>query len=421
MAAAEQTQPVIVYSTPQPQLEIADIFRQYGEAYRREHRLTAEQHKAMQDVEQCRTAALGGHVDECTECGTLRISYNSCRNRHCPKCGSLRRARWLEARKEEWLPIEYFHVVFTLDHALNPLVGWNEEVIYNLLFRVVSETLQKEAVRALGLAEDEGEIGIIASLHTWGQDLGQHIHLHCIVTGGALQQTAEGPRWQACRKGYLVSAVELSAKYREAFCAGLQAAYRQGKLRFGGGCDHLAEDDAFDHLVGEMRGKKWNVYIKETFGNSMQACEYLGKDLNRGAFANHRLTRMENGQVSFRWRDNQDGERVKEMTLSASEFIRRWLTHVLPKRFVRMRYYGLWGGSERKRKLAQCRACLQVQASPRPLKQARYDALLLGLMGVDVHRCPVCGRGQMVRRRDLPAARPVWTLARASAVEERAA
>ncbi len=373
---------------------MADIFRQYGEAYRRKHKLTSWQWEVMWAIEHCRTAALGGHVDECDNCGTLRISYNSCRNRHCPKCGGLKRAEWLAAREVEWLPIEYFHVVFTTDHAINPLVGWNEEVVYNLLFRAATDTLKTFGERELG-----GQVGIVASLHTWGQDLGQHVHLHCIVTGGAL--SAAGERWISCPKGYLFSTVELSAAFRDRFCQGLRAAYRAGALRFGGACAGLAQAEPFEALLAEMQAKKWNVYAKETFGNPAQVFDYLGKDLNRGAFANYRLLGIEDGQVRFLWRDNQDSGRVKEMVLEAEEFIRRFLQHVLPKRFVRIRYYGLLGGQQRKEKLRRCRELLGLDPALPVVQPEAYEVVVQRLTGVDLLLCPVCGLGRMVRKRDL--------------------
>lgn len=348
----------------------------------------------MWDIERCRTAALGGHVDECDACGTLRISYNSCRNRHCPKCGGLKRAEWLAARKVEWLPIEYFHIVFTTDHLVNPLVGWNEEVVYNLLFRAASDTLKAFGERELG-----GQVGIVASLHTWGQDLALHIHLHCIVTGGAL--SVDGEAWNPCSKGYLFPTVELSAAFRDKFCQGLWAANRAGKLTFGGACAGLAQAEQLETLLTEMQTKKWNVYAKETFGNPEQVFDYLGKDLNRGAFANYRLLGLEDGQVRFLWRDNRDGGRVKEMSLAAEEFIRRFLQHVLPQRFVRIRYYGLLGGGQRKEKLRRCRALLGLDPALPVVQPEPYEVVVQRLTGVDLLVCPVCGAGRMVHKRDL--------------------
>lgn len=379
---------------PKPEYEVADIFRQYGEAYRRNYKLTSWQYKVMWDIEHCRTATLGGHVDECDTCGTLRISYNSCRNRHCPKCGGLKRAEWLAARQVEWLPIEYFHVVFTTDHLINPLVGWNEKVVYNLLFRTATDTLKAFGERELG-----GQVGIVASLHTWGQDLAQHIHLHCIVTGGAL--SADGEAWNPCSKGYLFDTVELSAAFRDQFCQGLRAAYQGGTLAFGGACAELAQAERFAALLTEMQTKKWNVYAKETFGNPEQVFDYLGKDLNRGAFANYRLLGLEDGQVRFLWRDNRDEGRVKEMSLEAKEFIRRFLQHVLPQRFVRIRYYGLLGGNQRKEKLRCCRALLGLDPELPTVKPESYEVMLKQLTGIDVDVCPVCGVGHMLHKRDL--------------------
>jgi len=383
-----------VPGTVTPRYEVADVFRQYGQAYRRKHRLSAEQWEAMRAIEQCRTAALGGHVDECDTCGALRISYNSCRNRHCPKCGALEKARWLEARQAELLPVEYFHIVFTTDHALNPLVRWNQTAIYNLLFRSASEALKGCGAKYLG-----GQLGFVAVLHTWGQALSPHIHLHCIVTGGAL--SFDGQAWRSCPQGFLFPVVELSQVFRDKFCGGLARLYRRGELVLGGACAELEREENFDRWLSEMQTKKWQVYAKEVLGGPEQVFDYLGRYVHRVAISNHRILGIEEGRVRFQWRDNRNGGELKEMSLDAEEFIRRFLLHVLPKGFVRIRYFGLLSNRDRRAKLRRCRELLGLDAELATVEEESFEALLERLTGIDVYQCPVCGVGRMVRQREL--------------------
>ncbi len=392
---------MIIYSEQlsltKPRYEVADIFHQYGEAYRQSHHVSYEQQKAIAAITQCRTGALGGHVDECDQCGVLRISYNSCRNRHCPKCGALSKARWLEARELELLPIDYFHVVFTIDHALNALARCNATRIYDLLFASAAQTLKAFGARYL-----KGEIGVVAVAHTWGQDLGQHIHLHCIVTGGAL--SFDEQHWQSCPKGFLFPVLPLSKAFRDAFCDGLTRLHQRGWLVFAGDCAKLESADTFASLIAEMQAKDWQVYAKESFGGPTQVFDYLGRYVHRVAISNQRIVSIENGQVRFRWRDNRDGGQLKEMTLPASEFIRRFLLHILPMGFVRIRYFGLLSNGQRKRKLQRCRELLGVSAATGPLAAETTAELLQRLTGVDMHQCPVCGLGRMRPKQELESA-----------------
>lgn len=392
-------------STAKPRYEIADIFEQYGEAYRQSHHVSYEQQKAIAAITQCRTAVLGGHVDECDQCRVVRISYNSCRNRHCPKCGALRKARWLEARLQELLPIQYFHVVFTLDHALNALARCNATRIYDLLFAAAAQTLKVFGARYLG-----GEIGLVAVLHTWGQDLGQHIHLHCIVAGGAL--SLDERHWQSCPQGFLFPVLPLSKAFRDTFCAGLARLYQRRQLVFAGDCAGLESADNFAGLMAELQAKDWQVYAKESFGGPDQVFDYLGRYVHRVAISNNRLLSIGNGQVRFQWRDNRDSGRLKEMTLPAVEFMRRFLLHVLPTGFVRIRYYGLFSNGQRRRKLKRCRELLGVGAELEPLVAENAADLLKRLTGVDVHQCPVCGLGQMRRKQELESAYALFVRAR---------
>jgi hypothetical protein len=263
--------------------EVADIFRLYGDDFRRQYSLSYQQHLVMRDIGQCRTAVLGGHVDECDNCGGLRISYNSCRNRHCPKCGSLAKAQWLEKQRAHLLPVPYFHVVFTLDHGFNPLVRVNQKLLYDLLFQTATDSLKQICREELA-----GEIGITAILHTWGQTLTEHPHLHCLVPGGALSQN--GQFWRSASPGYLCDVVALSARFRDAFCDGLAQLYAVGRLQFVGQSRHLAEADAFAQLLAEARSKKWQVYAQPPFGQAEQVLDYLGRYVHRIAFSNGRCT-----------------------------------------------------------------------------------------------------------------------------------
>lgn len=392
--------PHTVVSPAKPAVEIADVFRQYGEAYRQQYAVSAEQRAAMRAIEQCRTAALGGHVDECDQCGMLRISYNSCRNRHCPKCGALNQARWLAARRADLLPIQYFHVVFTLDHALNALARCNPQRMYNLLFATAAHTL-----KAFGHKYWHGELGVIAVLHTWGQNLNQHIHLHCIVTGGAL--SADSHYWHAAAPGFLFPILPLSAAFRDAFCQDLARLQRRGQLRFAGECAPLQDVAVFADWLAQLRAKDWQVYAKPPFGGPDQVFDYLAAYLQRIAISNRRLLAIDHGRVRFRWRDYRDHSRLKEMALPALEFIRRFLLHVLPRGFKHVRHFGLFSNGQRRRKLQLARACLGLQTDPPPHLAESALSLIQRLTSIDLQVCPVCGSGHMVRKHDLGAV-PLW-------------
>jgi len=370
-----------------PRFEVADIFRLYGDEFRSQYSLSYQQHLVMRDIGQCRTAVLGGHVAECDSCGGLRIAYNSCRNRHCPKCGSLAKAQWLEKQKANLLPTHYFHVVFTIDHAFNPLVRVNQKQLYDLLFQTATGVLKQFGRQVLG-----GEIGITAILHTWGQTLTEHPHLHCLVPGGALNDN--GRRWRATSTSYLFDVVALSAQFRDAFCDGLAHLYAQGCLQFAGQCANLAETDAFARLLAEARNKKWQVYAQPPFGQPEQVLDYLGRYVHRIAFSNHRLLAIGEGQVRFTYRDYQADGQQKEMTLPAVEFIRRFLQHVLPKQFVRVRHYGFLAPRYRAQKLARCRALLGDTGESLPVVTDR-ETLLRQMLGHDPDHCLLCGEGQL--------------------------
>ncbi len=380
-------------------VDLAEIFRTHGEAFRRTHRLTRAQRRAMRAIETCRTAALGGHRDVCDHCGAERLSYNSCRNRHCPKCQSLATARWLDARRAELLPVEYFHVVFTLPHALYALLDRNARLLYALLFRTTAATLSTFArdPRHLG-----GDLGVTAVLHTWGQTLTQHIHLHCIVTGGAL--AADGSRWIPAKPGFLFPVRALAMVFRAKYLEALDRAATAGKLALP---DVLAAPGAFHVWLTSLRQQDWVVYAKPPFAGPEQVLQYLGRYTHRVALSNERLVDLQNGVVRFRWKDYSDGDRMKVMALAAEEFVRRFLLHIVPERFVRIRHFGVLANRSRQAKLERCRQLLGQPLPPPSPTAESVPALLLRLTGIDIERCQVCGQGRLASVEMLRPTRPI--------------
>jgi len=383
-------------------LEVADIFRAFGPDYREIHgsEMPLRHLRVMRAIEVCRTADLGGHIDQCDCCGQQRISYNSCRNRHCPKCQSLEKERWLEDRKKDLLPISYFHLVFTLPERLRPLVLRNQKVIYNLLFQAASETLTQLAKDPKYLG---AEIGFIALLHTWSQTLIDHPHVHCLVTGGGL--SPDGQRWISSRPGFFIPVKVLSALFRGKFLDHLEKAYESGKLKFPGKIEVLKGGPAFKKFLTDLYQQKWVVYCKPPLKRAEQVMEYLGRYTHRVALSNDRLVALDGSQVTFRWRDSADDDKIKLLTLEAFEFIRRFLLHVLPDRFVKIRHYGLLSNRGRKRKLLRCQKLLGVsikeetEASPKET----WQDLLTRITGIDPRVCPFCSQGKMVEKGILPA------------------
>ena len=387
---------------PRPALEVARIFRQHGPDYRKNHRLTPEQHQAMRDIERCRTARLGGHVDSCSQgCGYSFISYNSCRNRHCPKCQSLKQAKWLAARLDRLLPTHYFHLVVTLPHELNALARFNRELVFNLLFAAVSRALLQFA---LGYERLRAQIGFTAVLHTWDQDLNFHPHLHLVVTGGGL--SPEGDRWIAARNSFLLPVKALSKIIRAKFMEGLKQAYQEGRLEGKGQC--LADPAQFRRFTRKLLRKKWVVYAKGSFGASQTVYHYLSRYTHRVAIANNRLLSLAEGQVFFRARDNNRPGQKRLVTATAPEFIRRFLLHILPPRFVKIRHFGLMAPCNAKTKLEKARGFIRLQ-EPRahnepkghtldtPRKNKTWQELLQALTGKDLTTCPQCGKGRLIR------------------------
>jgi hypothetical protein len=383
-------------------IEVADIFRRHGEAYRQAHgaHMGRVQRRVMGAIAACRTAALGGHVEQCTDCGKIRVAYNSCRNRHCPKCLNLARADWLAARAAELLPVPYFHVVFTLPARVGEIAFQNKAVVYDILMRTAAETLRTIAADPKHLG---AEIGLIAVLHTWGQNLHHHPHAHCIVPGGG--PSPDGTRWIACRPGFFLPVRVISSLFRRLFLKSLQAAFATGRLRFFSALAELADPAAFGRCLAELRRIDWVVYAKPPFGGPEQVLAYLGRYTHRVAIANSRLIKLEDGQVSFRWRDYRQDANSKVMTLTAEEFIRRFLLHALPDAFQRIRHYGFLANRHRADKLALCRQLLAAPPPGSPPPTRNYRERYRQLTGCDLDACPCCG-GTMLRLGVLPPSSP---------------
>jgi len=371
-------------------LELADIFRTHQKDFlaRWNRVLSRHQRKALRDIQNCRTPALGGHLHQCDRCGHRLILYNSCRNRHCPKCQATARARWLAQRQAELLPVSYFHVVVTLPEQIGRLAMQNAKTIYNLLFRAASQTLLETAAdpRLLG-----AHIGFLAVLHTWGQNLHLHPHLHCVVPGGGI--SLDGSRWIACPKSSFFLPVRvLSHRFRTKFLRQLEQAFRKGALRLCGELRPLAEPAAFRSLCEKASTIDWVVHLKPPFGGPQRVLKYLARYTHRVAISNHRLRSLENGRVSFDWKDYADRSRTKTMTLDAVEFIRRFLLHVLPSGMVRIRQFGFLANRVRQPKLEQCRALIAAQLPP---SSAGPDGSLDPTLP-DPRACPVCMRGKLI-------------------------
>ena len=362
-------------------LTLADLVRAHGDTYRRTHRLARVQRLALRAIAACRTALLGGHRERCDHCGATRITYHSCRNRHCPTCQSQASARWVEARRAELLPIPYFHVVFTLPHALNALAQGNPRVIYTLLFRAAAETLLTfgRDPRHLG-----GTIGITAILHTWSQTLSQHIHVHCLVTGGGLSR--DRTRWIRGHATYLFPVKALSRVFRAKYLAALDQAFAHGDLTFAAGTAPLAAPAGFAALITTLKATPWGVYAKRPFGGPAQVLQYLGRYTHRIAISNARLISLVDGVVQFRWKDYADHGQTKILALGVEEFLRRFLLHVLPRGFVRIRHFGLVANRQRRATLACARRLLGT-VTPAASSDDPPAA------DVDPTRCPICRQG----------------------------
>ena len=391
-----------------PTLEVADIFRQYGPAYRARVALPSQHLRVMRAIEICRTAALGGHVESCSQCDYHRIAYNSCRNRHCPKCQSLAREQWIERRKAELLPIAYFHAVFTIPQSIAAIALLNKEAVFHILFRTSAQTLLTIAADPKHLG---ATIGLFSILHTWGQNLLFHPHVHCVVTGGGL--SADGERWVASRPHFLFSVRVLSHLFRRLFLDALEQAHADGQLQFSGELAHLADPDKFRRYLKPVRRKPWVVYAKPPFAGPTHVIDYLGRYTHRVAISNNRLLAVTDNHVTFQYKDYRahDAHQSRRMRLPAEEFLRRFLLHVIPPGFQRIRHYGLFSNRFRARSLARCRTLLAGERSDLlPLPQ-QIQAVRTAIVGT-ASRCPQCKTGSLHRVLMLPAIR--WSLVAAA-------
>jgi hypothetical protein len=387
-----------------PAVELAEIVRRFGAAFLEAYgaSLSRLQKAVLRALVLCRTAALGGHLEQCDnpDCSFQRPAYNSCRNRHCPKCQSLAKARWIAARQQQLLPVVYFHVVFTLPEAIARLALQNKAVIYNLLFQTAAATLRSIAADPKHLG---AQLGFFAILHTWGQQLVHHPHLHCVVPGGGL--SPDGQRWIACRcskkngKHFFLSVKVLSARFRHLFRDALLEAFQQGQLSFFGDLTRLSHPEAFRRWLHQASHRRWVVYAKRPFGGPAQVIEYLGRYTHRVAISNHRLLSIQDGKVSFRWKDYRHGGVEKTLSLEAVEFLRRFLLHVLPRGFVRIRHFGFLANCHVEEKILRCRQLLHVDPASLllPTPPADWPTLFHQLTGQRLDLCPLCQQGRLVR------------------------
>jgi hypothetical protein len=366
--------------------EIADIFRWNLDKLLN---YSKQQWKAVNAIISCRTNRLGGHILKCPECAHIKYLYHSCRNRHCPKCGSLAKARWLENRMNEILPVEYYHVVFTLPSQLNLIVRYNERLLYNLLFQTVKETLLEAGKNPDNLG---AEIGFLAVLHTWGQNLLDHPHIHCVVPGGGLSK--DRSRWINCKKGFFISVKKLSRLFRGKFLYYLKRNYKNNRLKLAGKIEYLKNRLLFQSLINDLYCQEWVVYSKKPFSNPKKVFDYIGRYTHRIAITNNRLVSLKNNKVGFRWKDYKDGNKIKIMNLTVNEFMRRFLLHVLPDRFVRIRSYGILSNRSSE-KLKSCKKYLKVKEKERKKPEPWYE-LFLKLTGVDIRLCESCHIGRYI-------------------------
>ena len=382
----------------QKQVELADIFRRYAHDYQRSHAVSYEQLKVMRHIQICRTAALGGHVEQCDQCRFEQIAYNSCRDRHCPKCQTLTKEKWLNDRKAELLPCAYFHLVFTLPHALNPIILSNKKTTLNILFAAVNQTLQ-------AFAKDpqwrlEGNLGFISVLHTWSQTLLDHFHIHCIIPAGALSFKKD--KWIPARDDYLFKITSLAKAFKNCYLKLLAKTYLKGQLIFTPKTAALKSRQAFKQLINWVSKKRFIAYAKPPFADPQQVLEYLGRYTHRVAISNHRIISMDNGRVTFTYKDRKNKNQIKQMTLDAHEFIRRFLLHLLPKGFCKIRYFGFLAHKNKKQLIPIIRKLIDADAIlPEKINESIHQ-MMLRLTGIDISCCPKCKKGKMRRIKKLP-------------------
>lgn len=367
-------------------VELADVLNRYGDAYLREHSLRPTQLKVVQAIRTCRTAALGGHCEWCSRCGFRRFAYHSCRNRHCPKCQTLAKEQWVQLRRRELLPTCYFHNVFTLPHELNPLIlhsEHNQRLLLRLLFHTAAETLLQFGRNHFG-----GQLGFSLVLHTWDQQLRPHFHIHAVIAGGALSEN--GDRWITAGRRFLFPVRALSKVFRAKFLETSSQLISSGQLQLPTRLANLATAIGLKQWLRRLKKKAWIVYSKAPFGGPQRLLDYLGRYTHRVAISNHRLLSIDDGQIQFHWRDRADGNRRKVAVLPASEFIRRFLYHVLPEGFMRIRHYGFLANRAKQQALARCREHLHVSQPPDEPAAKSIADWMLELTGNDIARCPRC-------------------------------
>ena len=380
------------------QVELADIFRLYADDYRRSYTVSYEQLKAMRHIQICRTAVLGGHVEQCDQCAFEQIAYNSCRDRHCPKCQTLTKEQWLNDRKAELLGCGYFHLVFTLPHDLNPIILSNKRTTVNILFAAVNQTLQ-------AFAKDpqwrlEGRLGFISVLHTWSQTLIDHFHLHCLIPAGALSFTKD--RWMPANDNFLFKITSLALEFRKRYLKLLLNAYLKDELIFTQKTAALKSRHPFQQLINSLSKTRWIAYAKRPFAGPQQVLEYLGRYTHRVAISNNRIICIDNGRVTFTYRDRQRNNEIKKTTLDANEFIRRFLLHVLPKGLMKIRYFGFLAHTNKKEQIPLIRKLIDPQATlPEKINES-INEMMLRLTGIDITCCPQCKKGKMIRITKLP-------------------
>jgi hypothetical protein len=379
--------------------EVAKLFSQFGEEFLEKHPQPHENYSSIRLIQSCRTAKLGGHLQRCDHCDYSKPMYNSCRSRMCPKCQSLKRERWVEARKKEVLPCKYFHGVFTLPHSLNPLALWNKKLIYKLLFETVSETLQIFAFKELG-----GRLGFISVLHTWNQKVLDHFHLHCLIPAGAVQPKTGN--WIPCRRSeFLFPVRALSQVFRAKFLEKLKARYFELKIPTQLG--YLKDEASFQNFLDSLWNEAFVVYTKQPFSGAEQVIEYLGRYVHRVAISNNRIQKCEKNEVSFKYRDRTDGNQEKIETVQATEFLRRFMLHSLPKGFQRIRYHGFLANRAKDKNITRIYQALEkkrpAHSDTQPITAKEF---VLKRFGVDITRCPVCSKGSLHQSTSAPKARP---------------
>ena len=388
----------LVTPTAKTQWEVADIFRLYGEDYKKSNSLLYEQIKVMHHIELCRTSKLGGHVQQCDQCGFEQIAYNSCRDRHCPKCQCLVKEQWLNDRKAELLPCGYFHLVFTLPHDLNPIILCNKRTSLQILFTAVSETLQ-------AFAKDpqwrlQGQLGFISVLHTWSQTLMDHFHLHCLIPAGALSFKKD--RWVPARKSFLFRIESLAKEFKKRYLQSFETAYQNEKLIFPGNTAKFASKGRFQKLLTSLFKAKWIAYAKPSFAGPVQVLEYLGRYTHRVAITNNRILSIDKAKVCFTYRDRSRDNEIRKMTLHANEFIRRFLLHVLPMGFMKIRYFGFLSHKNKAQAITLIRKLIDPKATLPEKTHETIVEIMLRLTGKDITCCPECKIGKMKRVRKLP-------------------